>query len=67
MNMHPAVARSKNRPRAMGVFVVYGKEGQPKLDPDFIAHLNEHQRKTVDADLAAHGFRLNANNVAERI
>ena len=60
--VHPGVAASRTRARAIGVGVVYDKDGRPKIAPDFLAALTPPHRKWVHDDLARHGWKLNDDN-----
>lgn len=65
--VHPGVLASRTRARAIGVGVVYGPDGAPKIAPDFIANLSPPHRKWVHDDLARHGWKLNDDNTVVKV
>ena len=56
-----------DKPRPIAIGVVYGKDGAPKLDPDFLAHLHPQQRAVVAQNLFEHGYRLTDENSVEKL
>lgn len=65
--VHPGVAASRFRARARGIGVVYGHDGAPRIDAEFIEGLSAEQRIWVAGDLEKHGYRLNADNSVTKL
>lgn len=55
-----------DKPKPLAVGVVYGSDGVPRLEKDFLDNLHPKVREVVQADLGRHGWRLNDDNTVER-
>lgn len=55
------------KPRPLAVGVVYGQDGTPRLEKDFLDNLHPKVREIVKADLQRHGWRLTDQNTTERL
>lgn len=66
--VHPLVAAKAMRPqgKARGVGIVYDKNGRPKITEDWLKNLSAEDRRGVDINLAAHGWKLNPDNTIAR-
>lgn len=51
----------------LAVGVVYAPDGSPRLEKDFIDHLQPKVRALVKADLERHGWRLTDDNTVEKL
>jgi hypothetical protein len=67
--VHPLVKAKQLAPkgRATGVGIVYDREGRPKITRDWLDNLPAHERGAVDANLLAHGWRINKDSVIEKV
>lgn len=55
------------QPRPLAVGVVYAPDGTPRIEKDFVDHLQPSVRAIVRADLERHGWRLTDQNTVERL
>ncbi len=68
--VHPLVAQKALRAhgKAVGVGMVYDKDGVPKVDdPEWFAKLSPEYRAAVKADLNRHGWDLTGDNKLEKL
>lgn len=56
-----------DKPKPLAVGIVYGQDGAPRLEKDFLDNLQPSVREVVKANLVAHGWRLTDQNTVERL
>ncbi|HJY38011.1 MAG TPA: hypothetical protein VJ299_11115 [Steroidobacteraceae bacterium] len=58
---------NKPKPKPFAVGVVYGKDGSPRIEKDFLENMHPKVREVVKADLERHGWRLTDSNSVEKL
>ena len=64
---HPGLVAKMQRDqvRAMGIGIVYGADGVPKITYDFLRNLTYVDRMAVERNLFEHGWKLEGAQVVQ--